>query len=252
MIDLIALLKCRDILLQSRRLLFITGAGVSADSGLPTYRGVSGLYESSKTDEGYSIEEALSGEMLRHQPEITWKYLSQIIQASRGKMPNRAHEVIAELQDNWDVCVITQNIDGLHSEAGSRNVIEMHGNLRGLSCMSCKHAEPFDLPDAISTPPLCRYCHDILRPNVVLFGEMLPEQALSRYYEELSKGFDVVFSVGTTSVFPYIYGPIDSAIAMGIPCIEVNPQVTGISDRVTIKFACRAAEWFATFAELHP
>lgn len=103
--------KCDD-------LLFITGAGISAESGLPTYRGVGGLYDVDTTTEGFSIEEILSGEMLRESPQLTWKYLMQIGSACRGATFNRAHQVLAEMEERFDrVCIVTQNVDGFHSAA---------------------------------------------------------------------------------------------------------------------------------------
>ena len=104
-----------------KSLLFITGAGVSADSGLPTYRGIGGLYDASHPEEGIAIEEILSGEMMRHRPELTWKYLGQIERSARGATFNRAHEVIAAMEARLPrVWTLTQNIDGLHRAAGSR------------------------------------------------------------------------------------------------------------------------------------
>src|ERR1039458_6334427 len=91
-----------DILARSRSILFITGAGISADSGLPTYRGIGGLYNAEHPEEGLPIEEILSGEMLRCRPELTWKYLGQIEQATRGAQFNRAHEVIAEMESSFE------------------------------------------------------------------------------------------------------------------------------------------------------
>ncbi len=235
--------------MNARRLLFITGAGISADSGLPTYRGVSGLYENDSTEEGVSIEEALSGQMLKINPGLTWKYLLQIASACYGKQPNISHEVIAGLQEKWDVCVITQNIDGFHTRAGSNNVIEMHGNMSRLLCVQCDSYEAVDDPALIEVPPQCNSCAGPLRPDVVLFGEMLQEKALARYYKELSRGFDTVISIGTTSVFPYISGPVEHAIQEGIPTIEVNPSTTPLSHQVNIKVDAKAADWFAELAK---
>ena len=121
-----------------RRVLFITGAGISADSGLPTYRGVGGLYDDdTETEDGLSIEEALSGECLIARPEITWKYLAQIQRNCRQVEPNAAHYSIARLENDLDVTVLTQNIDGLHLRAGSTRVIEIHGSLAFRHCMQC-------------------------------------------------------------------------------------------------------------------
>ena len=103
---------------RSQSILFVTGAGISADSGLPTYRGIGGLYDIELTEEGYPIEEVLSGPMFQANPELTWKYLGQIANAARGATYNRAHEVIAEIEQHFPrVWTLTQNVDGFHRSA---------------------------------------------------------------------------------------------------------------------------------------
>lgn len=225
---------------SSVRVLFITGAGISADSGLPTYRGVGGLYEGVLTGDEIPIEEALSGATIRARPELTWKYLGQIEAACRGAQCNEAHRVIARLQDLYSVWVLTQNVDGLHAAAGSRNLIEMHGNLHRLNCTGCDHREYHADYSDLRIPPACPACGELLRPDVVLFGEMLPELQVARLYTELEKGFDLVFSIGTSSVFPYICGPVMEAVAAGVPTVEINPQKTRISRLVSYAIRTRA------------
>lgn len=222
----------------ARRVLFVTGAGISADSGLPTYRGVGGLYNDQATEEGLSIEDALSGECLAIRPEITWKYLAQVERNCHGVLPNAAHSAIAALEQDCDVVVLTQNIDGLHCKAGSSNVIEIHGTLEERYCVHC--GRPADAGDS-SVPPRCRHCGEIVRPRVVLFGEMLPETAIGRLHEELARGFDMVFVIGTTAVFPYIAEPVLRAVRVGIPTVEINPARTHLSGLVTYYIPMRAA-----------
>lgn len=223
---------------KARRVLFVTGAGISADSGLPTYRGVGGLYNGDATEDGLAIEDALSGECLAQRPDITWKYLAQIEHNCHAVAPNPAHRAIASLQAGREVVVLTQNIDGLHTQAGSADVIEIHGSLTARHCTACGAAA--DISDR-SVPPLCSRCGDIVRPNVVLFGEMLPEAALGRLYSELARGFDMVFVIGTTAVFPYIAEPVTRAVRAGVPTVEINPTHTHLSDRVRYPVAERAA-----------
>jgi len=222
--------RIAQLLLDSQRVLFITGAGISADSGLPTYRGVGGLYEEELTSEGFSIEEALSGEMIARHPEITWKYLLQIGHNCRNAKPNAAHRIISALEQVVPyVLVYTQNVDGLHAAAGSSNLIEIHGNLHHLRCTHCNFHETVDNYEGFSLPPLCPKCFATLRPDVVLFGEALPGEAIERLEEDFDEGFDLVFSIGTSSVFPYIVEPVVWAKAAGIPCVEINPGETTIS-----------------------
>jgi NAD-dependent deacetylase len=230
------------VLRGARRLLVITGAGISADSGLPTYRGIGGLYEEQLTGDQVPIEMALSGEMLRMEPQLTWKYIHQIESACRGARFNEAHRVIAALQDRLEsVCVLTQNIDGFHRDAGSRELIEIHGNIHELHCIQCDYETRVADYSAIEVPPRCPDCGALVRPRVVLFGEMLPEDALERLYQQARRGFDVVLSIGTTSVFPYIAGPVHEAKRAGIPTIEVNPGASEVSGIVDNRLRARAA-----------
>lgn len=230
------------ILGKCKSILFITGAGISADSGMPTYRGIGGLYEIEATEEGLPIEEILSGRMLRSNPELTWKYLGQIAETARRANFNRAHEVISEMERKFPrVWTLTQNVDGFHRLAGSQNVIELHGNMRSLSCTKCGHHLAIDDEANVSLPPRCPDCDAIMRPDVVLFGEMLPDEALNRLRRELEIGFETVFSIGTSSVFPYIQEPVVQAHRMGVPTVEINPTETVVSDWADYRLAMGAA-----------
>ena len=231
------------LLKNCKSILFITGAGISADSGLPTYRGIGGLYDDKITEEGIPVEMALSGEMLERRPEITWKYLSEIEKNCRNAKFNRGHEVIAEMEKRFErVWVLTQNIDGFHHAAGSHNVIDIHGDIHKLLCIKCKLRTIIKDFSEIEIPPVCPRCGRTIRPEVVLFGEMLPYDKSQVLYHQLHQGFDIYFSIGTTSVFPYIQQPILDAKAHGRPTIEINPTDTEVSDAVDIKLNMRAAE----------
>ena len=131
------------MLAESRSILFVTGAGISADSGLPPYRGIGGLYNPNATEEGMPIEQALSGDVMEQRPELTWKYLAQVERACRGARHNRAHEVIAEMEARFTrVWTLTQNVDGFHRAAGARNVIDIHGDTaRPTLCMHLRARE---------------------------------------------------------------------------------------------------------------
>ncbi len=224
------------------RVLFITGAGISADSGLPTYRGIGGLYHQRLTAEGLRIEDALSGAMMARRPDIAWKYIAELEANCRGAQPNAAHRLIAALEEEKPlVCVLTQNIDGLHRAAGSRNLIELHGTVHRLRCTECPHTR--SVPDyaGLQIPPACPLCGGLLRPDVVLFGEELPARALARLEAVLAQGVDLVVSIGTTSVFPYIAGPVRWAAACGVPTIEINPGDTEVSAIVDLRLRLPAA-----------
>ncbi len=222
--------------------LFITGAGISADSGLPTYRGIGGLYEEADTPEGMPIEEALSGEMMRRHPAIPWKYIHQIEASARGATFNRAHAILAEAERRFErVWVLTQNVDGLHRKAGSRNVIDIHGDVHQLLCTACDHRATVEDYSNLAPLPLCPECRAPLRPDVVLFGELLPLAKVETLERELVRGFDVVFSIGTTSVFPYIARPVVEARMRRKATVEINPGETLISGEVDVKLEMRAA-----------
>lgn len=242
-IEVSTIAQIAKLLKNCKSILFITGAGISADSGLPTYRGIGGLYNDKVTEDGIPIEMALAGQTLEKQPAVTWRYLSQIEKNCRNAKFNRGHEVIAEMEKYFErVWVLTQNIDGFHNTAGSRNVIEIHGDMHRLVCTSCGWRDVVKDYSEIDIPPACPKCAGIARPEVVFFGEMLPEDKLAVLDRELMRGFDIYFSIGTTSVFPYIRQPMVAATHLGRPTIEINPQDTEISYLVDIKLRMRAAE----------
>ncbi len=231
-----------EILQGCRELLFITGAGISADSGLPTYRGIGGLYNVEDTEDGLPIEVLLSGEMMRSRPELTWKYLGQIERAARGAKHNRAHEVIAEMEAHFDrVWTLTQNVDGFHRQAGSTCVLEIHGDLHHLLCPACAWRVTVENYSTLEIPPRCPRCAGTVRPDVVLFGETLPEAVLQQLYDECARGFDAVIAVGTTAVFPYIAGPVQWARRTGWATVEINPGESRVSPLVDVKLSLGAA-----------
>lgn len=242
------------ILAHARRILFVTGAGISVDSGLPTYRGIGGLYHDRLTEEGLSIEEALSGEMMATRPDIAWRYIAQIKESCRGARPNAAHRLIAALEGERErVCVLTQNVDGLHRAAGSRELIEIHGSGHRLCCMACHQGREVTDYAGLRIPPECPRCGGIMRPEVVLFGEALPEAALSRLEQVLEEGVDAVVSIGTTSVFPYIAGPVLWAARAGVPTVEINPGDTRVSAIVDHRLRMGAGEALpALWQRMHP
>ena len=238
---------------RAKSVLFVTGAGISADSGLPTYRGIGGLYEETETEEGVPIEDALSGETLARAPEITWKYIHQIEKASRGASFNRGHAVIAELEGRLErVWVLTQNVDGLHRKAGSKKLIDIHGDVHDLLCVECRYRTTVEDYRDLAPLPLCPECRAPIRPDVVLFGELLPRGKVDVLQRELRIGFDVVFSIGTTSLFPYIAQPVLEAKLFGRPTVEINPGPTLVSEEVDVKLPMRAAEALDALARRLP
>lgn len=245
-VDIIS--QVAPVLDAAKSVLFVTGAGVSADSGLPTYRGVGGLYDAGDTEDGVSIERALSGPMFAARPALTWKYLWQIGSSCSGAVPNAAHRIIAEIEaEKGDVWVITQNVDGLHRAAGSRNLVEVHGHIFDLYCTGC--GREYGAGDLVSDyreftafPPRCRECGGIVRPNVVLFDEALPPAVVESLAELSGKDFDAVFAIGTSALFPYIQLPLLWAQSLGRPTVEINPRETEISLACRYRIRMGAAE----------
>jgi NAD-dependent deacetylase len=221
---------------KAKRVLAITGAGLSAESGLPTYRGLGGLYDSGDTQDGVPIEVALSGQMLKRNPQLTWKYLGQIEAACRGAKHNAAHEILAKWETRFEsFTVLTQNVDGFHQSAGAKNVIPIHGDLHDLSCLKCGAVRRVENYAGLELPPRCAKCGAPERPVVVLFGEMLPMTGIERLQEVLTGGLDVVLSIGTTSVFPYIAEPVYAVKRDGGLAVEINPGDTEVSHVVDVR-----------------
>jgi NAD-dependent deacetylase len=235
------LLEIASRLKTAERILFITGAGVSAESGIPTFRGATGVFANGLTEEGIPFEEALSGSTFVCNPKLSWKYFLRLELAVRGKRPNVAHRAIAGFHNrNRTVWVATQNIDGLHHEAGSTNVIELHGNLRRIVCTRCTYRQHHETFEELQELPRCPDCRSVLRPDAVLYEEMLPAEALDRLEHELRSGFDLVFTVGTSSIFDYVTNPILTAVRQGIPTVEINPEETPVSALVYYRLAAPA------------
>jgi NAD-dependent deacetylase len=172
--------------------------------------------------------------------------LAELGKACLGAQANAGHYAIAELQRRKPQCwLLTQNIDGYHRAAGSPmdRVIEIHGELAPLYCQSCG-AEDAELASHLERPlpPLCKQCAGVLRPPVVLFEEMLPEQAIGTLYDEVRKGFEVVISIGTSASFPYIVEPLLRTRQAGGFTVEINPQRTDLSGRVNVHLQGRALD----------
>lgn len=230
---------------ESRRILFITGAGISADSGLPTYRGQGGMYNDNLTEDGIPVEQALAAKMLKIDPSVSWKYLMRIEESCRHATFNRAHEVIALLEQHKpDTWVLTQNIDGFHRQAGSHNLVEIHGRYTDLRCMDCDFKQSVEnYAHFTDFPPRCPQCHEgILRPGVVLYGETLPMGDIVTIQHQLRLGFDMVITIGTSNQFPYITEPVLQVKRRGGVTVEINPQPTVLSDVVDHFLPLGAAE----------
>ncbi len=209
-----------DELLKARKIGVLTGAGISAESGIPTFRGAGGLWE------GYPVEKVATVEGFAEDPELVWRFYDERRVNMQDAKPNRAHRVLAELEKYYELWVITQNIDSLHLTAGSKNVIELHGNIWRVKCTLCDyHGENRETPLS-EIPPKCPKCGALLRPDVVWFGE--PVNGVEEAFR-IAKESDVFFSIGTSAqVHPAASLPF-IAKDYGAKVVEINPQRTPVS-----------------------
>jgi NAD-dependent deacetylase len=224
------------LLSQARSALFITGPGLSADSGLVQYRGLPGLARKNAND-GRLIESALSIETLARKPKLTWRYLREMDHEVTAARPNRGHDVLVALERALPrTAIMTINVDRLHQRAGSRNVIEMHGALHDLLCSHCEISTRHDGFAQLAIPPVCAICGTALRPDMPLFGEALPADPFTRLQAELDLGFDLVLAAGLSTLFPYLARPLLLAKQDGIPTVEIATGSSELSDVVDFAF----------------
>jgi NAD-dependent deacetylase len=214
----------------------LTGSGVSAESGVPTFREAqSGLWER------YDPQELATPEAFDRDPRLVWEWYEWRRKLVLEAEPNPGHLALAELERRTpNFTLITQNVDGLHERAGSRAVIELHGNILRSKCSrEGVMAEPEDHDEDM--PPRCPRCGANLRPDVVWFGEMLPPGALHAA-SEAARGCDLFLSVGTSSlVYPAAALPYE-ALDNGAILVEVNPSETPLTQYATFALQSRAGD----------
>ncbi|VEG57292.1 NAD-dependent deacetylase [Mycolicibacterium aurum] len=210
-----------------------SGAGISAESGVPTFRDVeTGLW--AKVDP-YEISSAQGWQA---HPEKVWAWYLWRHHMMNAVDPNNAHRAVAAWEDYADVHVVTQNVDNLHERAGSNRVHHVHGSLFEFHCDQCGSAyldAVPDMPEPVESvdPPSCAACGGLIRPNVVWFGEPLPDDAWQQSVDAVVNA-DLVVVVGTSSVVYPAAGLPELAVAHGIPVIEVNPEPTPLSASATV------------------
>lgn len=234
----------RDRFQQAKRVLVLTGAGVSAESGVPTFRGGG----QSAVWKGMPFDVISSASMVQRDLPAVWEWFDYRRNLLAALKPNPAHFEIARWQSQFDECtVVTQNIDGLHQAAGARDVVELHGSIWRAACVSC-HTR-YEISRTASRPDQCTSCGDHLRPDVVLFGEMLPagafELAAARALE-----CDICFVVGTSGLVYPAAGLAEIARAGGASICEVNPERTPLSDLCDEVLSGKAGEILPLLAKL--
>ncbi len=219
---------------QARSVTILTGAGISAESGIPTFRQAqTGLWER------FSPEELASPQAFQRNPELIWQWYAWRKKLCETSQPNPGHFALVEFEQRLEnFTLITQNVDGLHQRAGNRIVIELHGNIFRTRC-KVEGIVFKDWPDFQETPPLCPNCGALLRPDVVWFGESLSTQILQEAWDAAVSS-DLFFSIGTSGiVYPAASLPL-AAIGKGIPVVEVNPEETALSSQASFTFHCKA------------
>ena len=208
---------------QARRVLVLTGAGVSAESGVPTFRGGG----NTTVWKGMPFDVISSAEMVERDLPAVWEWFDYRRNFLDEITPNPAHYEIARWQERFaELTLVTQNIDGLHQKAGSRDVIELHGNIWRARCTVCRFAH--DMARQRKRPDACLECGNFLRPDVVLFGEMLPPGAFELAAERASE-CELCFVVGTSALVYPAAGLPEIAKAAGAYVCEVNPEPTPLS-----------------------
>ncbi len=211
---------------EASNVLVLTGAGVSAESGVPTFRGGG----NTAVWKGMPFEVISSAGMLERDLPAVWEWFNYRRGLLEALKPNPAHEAIARWQDRFSrFTLVTQNIDGLHQAAGSREVIELHGSIWRARCVRCGERQNVHELKFDDGGPACLACASPMRPDVVLFGEMLPVGAFEQAAGK-AESCDLCFVVGTSAVvYPAASIP-EIARAAGAYVVEVNPERTSLSD----------------------
>lgn len=214
--------ELRQLFARAKRVLVLTGAGVSAESGVPTFRGGG----NTAVWKGMRFDVISSAEMVERDLPAVWEWFDYRRNFLKELTPNPAHYEIARWQERFaEFTLVTQNIDGLHQKAGSREVVELHGNIWRARCTAC--ATTYSMVQE-KRPDACFECGDQLRPDVVLFGEMLPPGAFE-FAAARARACELCFVVGTSALVYPAAGVPEIAKAAGAYVVEVNPEHTPVS-----------------------
>ncbi len=228
---------------NAKKIVFFTGAGISAESGIATFRGADGIWNKMKP------EELASFDAFMRNPDLVWEWYQHRREIIHNVEPNPGHIAIAELEKYFDVTVVTQNIDNLHKRAGTTKIFELHGNIKRNFCSSCKKFYEIKDFEKEGTAPKCNYCGGLIRPDVVWFGEMLPQEQFSGG-ESAAEWSDVCFVVGTSAVvYPAAYIPM-SAKHAGSYLVEINIEPTELTKYADYSIFGKSGEILPAIVEL--
>ena len=225
--------EAREAIAGAKSVAVLTGAGISAESGVPTFRGEDGLWKN------YRAEELATPQAFAHNHKLVWEWYNWRRELIRPLNPNPAHYALAEFEEKSgkDLWLLTQNVDGLHRKAGSKHVVEIHGCIWVVKCTVCTYNAE-DRSELSNEPP-CPTCGELLRPGVVWFGESLPVDAVNEVYQALDT-CDVLAVIGTSSVVYPAASFAGEMLNRGKPVIEINLDPTPLSSRATISLQGKA------------
>jgi NAD-dependent deacetylase len=225
----------QEKLSAARSVVVLTGAGISADSGVPTFRGTDGIWRN------FRAEDLATPEAFERDPRLVWEWYNWRRELIATKKPNPAHEAVAEMERRHSqFWLITQNVDGLHRAAGSRKLSEIHGNIWMVRCTQCNRiVENRDVP--IQILPMCLACHGLLRPHIVWFGESLADEDLRRSFSAL-RSCDLCLIIGTSGVVYPAAGFASMAKEAGAFVAELNLDVTPHTSLVDVSLQGRAKD----------
>ncbi len=263
-ISQVAIREARGILQDAQRIVVLTGAGMSAESGIPTFRDAhTGLWEK------YSPEDLATPEAMYNLPELVWSWMLHQARVMRSVEPHEGHRALGSWQHalahtGGALDIVTQNIDDLHERGGSKVLAHLHGTTFTFRCFECHAPSDYRLDDAteeqlqatpaldqleIEDPPACGSCsHGFLRPDIVMFGEMLPQRAMDDALAAV-RSADVALVIGTSNIVqPAATLPV-AASAAGAQVIEINPNRTPLTDEADLYIAGTARN---IIPELHP
>ncbi|GAA6734078.1 NAD-dependent deacylase [Thermus oshimai] len=230
--------EARRRLREARRVAVLTGAGISKPSGIPTFRDAEGLWKAFNPLD-YATPEAYARD-----PKKVWAWYAWRIAKVREAEPNPAHYALARLEADLlarggDFLLVTQNVDGLHARAGSKRLVELHGNILRARCEAC--GRRFPLPEAFPIPPSCPACGARARPDVVWFGELLPEGAWEKALRAFSEA-DLALVVGTSAEVEPAASLGRIAYTAGAYLVEVNPEPTPLTPLAHLSLRLGAVE----------
>lgn len=230
-----------DALRRAASVLVLSGSGISAESGLPTFRGAGGLWHE------HRVEALASPEGFAADPQLVWTWYNERLAAHRHAQPNAGHHALARLERSLsDFTLATQNVDSLHLRAGSRNVVELHGNLREARCTGCNASRSL-AEQGLPLDEIEHECGGHFRPNVVWFGESLPIDAW-RTAEAAARRADVILVVGTSAVV-YPAAALATGYNRSAFLAEINPEATTISGAARCVLRMPAAEALPPIAD---